>query len=46
MQGVEGVSMVARRHRLKDYARSERLKAWKTALIVGDEHIHLVDPRR
>lgn len=47
-EGIEGYQWwVTREHRLKGYARSERLKAWKTASIVGDEHIiHSVDVLR
>ena len=47
-EGIEGYQWwVTREHRLKGYARSERLEAWKTASIVGDEHIiHSVDVLR
>lgn len=43
-EGIEGYQWwFTREHMLKGYARSERLEAWKTASIVGDEHmIHSV----
>lgn len=47
-KGIEGYQWwFTREHMLKGYARSERLEAWKTASIVGDEHlIHSVDVLR